>query len=295
VLDASIRSQPFAATFLENQALRFGCKGVWVGSACRYVPFAFTATLVVISVASLRGPAKTNATPTASDVPSQPGRSLRIKIDTATKPEVCWGTPLVPLEKRLQILAHGLPSDEAAELERSHMVPSTMVPTADVLNFGLKNVRASADEHTLYLSFDYDLDVFHRLGLQRTKIGTIPLLVRLFDAQGEYLKHFTTAERFAPASLVERELLEVVGAKNAEFANSIVPVKAKGNQVAYPVNARDLQFASIVEIGFDANGSPATGFLTGTTVKEFHATDAEVEKAKAEYVEALRASKVVID
>lgn len=284
-------SNDLAATFLENQARRIGCKGLWVGSLCRFVPLGFTATLVVISVASLRGPDETLAKPIPSDVPSIPRRSLLVRIDTATKPETCFGTPLVPLEKRLQVMAYGLPSDEAAELERLHMVPSTMVPTADILNFGLKNVRATADEQTLYLAFEYDLDVFHRFGQQRKKIGTFPLLIRLFDAQGEYLKHFTTTERFAPASLVELELLEVIGAKNPEFANSIFPVKAKGNQVAYAVNARDLQFAEIVEVGFDANGSPGTGELTGVSVQEFHSTDGEVAKARTEFAESVRSKK----
>src|SRR5205807_6584447 len=81
------------------------------------------------------------------------------------------------------------------------------------------------------------------------------ILVRMFDKNGEYLRHFTTAERFTPFP-IEKGLHEVTnyspyGARHNSRENiRFLLIGPKQTELAYPVNLRDLRDVSIVEIGF---------------------------------------------
>lgn len=102
------------------------------------------------------------------------------------------------------------------------------------VNAGLSDLGVFAGDDSVFIMFDVRYDSWQRY------VNTVPfsLLVRLHDANGHYLTHFTTEERFAPP---------VIG-----FANS-TPLREKRNAFLYSVNKRDLRDTSIAEVGFIHN------------------------------------------
>ena len=69
--------------------------------------------------------------------------------------------------------------------------------------------------------------------------GVFPLLVRLFDEDGNYLTHFVTKEKYTI---------------NATFLSpGFIPFRRTGNRLIYPVNRRDLRDTAILEVGFCGN------------------------------------------
>jgi hypothetical protein len=98
---------------------------------------------------------------------------------------------------------------------------------------------------------DFDVDASQWPPVQQR----FPLLVRLFDRNGQYLTHFTTAEGFTVFtkafetfdSIYQRGMQ--VGLTDAAKYKCVL-LKPKGNRFVYGVNVRDLRDASVVEIGF---------------------------------------------
>ncbi len=115
-------------------------------------------------------------------------------------------------------------------------------------NASLRSVSCFATEEEIIIDFDVD-DSQWRVQM------LFPLLVRLFDKNGQYLTHFTTAEGFT----VFYEFFERANGAYQRGLRAGVPdanrfkchlLKTKGNRLVYGVNVRDLRDASIVEIGF---------------------------------------------
>jgi hypothetical protein len=117
-------------------------------------------------------------------------------------------------------------------------------------NASLSSVVATATEGELVIEFDIDASQW--TGEEYVRL---PLLVRLFDKNGEYLTHFTTAEAFTVSIGVFRRVDQIyqdqkrLGSGYAAMLKCAL-LKPKGNRLVYGVNIRDLRDASIVEIGF---------------------------------------------
>ena len=116
-------------------------------------------------------------------------------------------------------------------------------------NASLSAVKCVATDDQLVIDFDVDASQWPPVQ-QR-----FPLLVRLFDRNGQYLTHFTTAEGFTVFtkafetfdSIYQRGMQ--VGLTDAAKYKCVL-LKPKGNRFVYGVNVRDLRDASVVEIGF---------------------------------------------
>ena len=108
--------------------------------------------------------------------------------------------------------------------------------------------HATADE----LVIDLDVDTSQWVAVQLT----FPLLVRVFDRNGQYLTHFTTAEKFTVfPEVYEQNAMHHKSFMNAGMATEAakykcILLKPKNNRLVYNVNVRDLRDASHAEIGF---------------------------------------------
>lgn len=117
-------------------------------------------------------------------------------------------------------------------------------------NASLKSVKCYRTDDQLIIGFDIDKS-------QWMPVLTIyPLLVRLFDRNGEHLTHFTTVEGFTADSEVHRKREDISerfmrsGLRDEAAKHKCILLKPTGNRVVYGVNVRDLRDASMVEIGF---------------------------------------------
>ena len=126
--------------------------------------------------------------------------------------------------------------------------PDPMISKA---NASLKNVKCFATRTSLVIAFDVDEDEWPNVGI------LFPLLVRLFDENGQHLTHFQTLEGFTPSeALVSRASGGYERLANAGVPPDQIPyakptqLQATGNELKYPVNVRDLRDATIVEVGF---------------------------------------------
>jgi hypothetical protein len=99
-------------------------------------------------------------------------------------------------------------------------------------NQALCNVGCYAMLDRIIITFDVDTEKWGGYP------APVPLLVRLFDRNGQYLTHFMTRETFSPLALV------VTGC-----GEPAVKLKAKGNRFEYTVNTRDMRDAEMAEIG----------------------------------------------
>lgn len=103
------------------------------------------------------------------------------------------------------------------------------------LNGSIRNLEVRVDRNTgeVTIEFDYDREreALYR-GVPR------PFLVRFFDAEGNYITHFTTSERY----------VEI----DAEFPYEVSRLLKVGNKLQYKISIPDAAFAEIVEFGFSA-------------------------------------------
>lgn len=117
------------------------------------------------------------------------------------------------------------------------------------LNSYIRNLRAYArDDGQLEIRFNIVADE----GDTFIWPSQIParLFVRLFDQNGIYLTHFMTRDSFAPAESIVRELTTgAVGLVNPSPV-LLLDSDGKSNVLVYTVNARDLDYTRIVEVGF---------------------------------------------
>lgn len=93
-------------------------------------------------------------------------------------------------------------------------------------------MKCVATEDQVVIDFDINASIWTPVP------QTFPLLVRLFDKNGQYLTQFTTAEEFTP----------LIASFDARKGSTLL--KPKGNRLFYGVNIRDLRDASMMEIGF---------------------------------------------
>lgn len=118
-------------------------------------------------------------------------------------------------------------------------------------NESLTSTRCIAREGELIVGFHVDVTKWQQMSRTR-----YPLLVRLFDKNGEYLTHFETQERFTCSqdAVDDFEMIHnrfvTQGLRPEAGKFTAVLLKPIGNELHYTVNLRDLRDASIVEIGF---------------------------------------------
>jgi len=143
--------------------------------------------------------------------------------------------PAIP-GRRLQVNIGTAGSDEMAWFVKNH-------------NASLSAVSCVATEDQLII--DFDVDASQWVPVQKT----FPLLVRLFDRNGEHLTHFTTAEGFTvflevygSFDPIYRRMKDRVPDEAVKYKCAML--KPKCNRYVYGVNIRDLRDASILEIGF---------------------------------------------
>jgi len=85
----------------------------------------------------------------------------------------------------------------------------------------------------LTIMFDFDPEVTKELVIYH-------FLVRLFDANGQHLKHFTTKEYFTHSEKYR---------DSWDRNGNVILLKAKGNDLQYQINLRDANFVSACEFG----------------------------------------------
>lgn len=88
---------------------------------------------------------------------------------------------------------------------------------------------------TLTIVFNFDF------AANRYKFPFVRFLVRMFDQNGQYLTHFTTAERYA----TNDESFEQLRSAGVE----VIKLSNTNNVLQYPVNMRDASFVAMVEFG----------------------------------------------
>ena len=154
-------------------------------------------------------------------------------------------TPLSDQNARRPITAKDTP---LSSVSGRHLTVN--VKNTGIIDASLTSVQCVATEDRLVIDFDFDASKWAAIHQK------FPILVQLFDKNGQYLTHFTTAEGFTAFSDVCDWYDEVVQTytKHGQVAeaakNKCILLKPKGNRLIYGVNIRDLRDASIVEIGF---------------------------------------------
>ena len=116
----------------------------------------------------------------------------------------------------------------------------------------LKAVTVQGTDKQLIIDFDVDTGGWLPVN------ACFPLLVRVFDKDGEHLTHFGTTERFTGDWQVhagwEKTMnrLKDLPEDQRKQLDYFPPVllKSTGNRLIYPVAERYLKDAAIVEIGF---------------------------------------------
>jgi hypothetical protein len=118
-------------------------------------------------------------------------------------------------------------------------------------NDSLKALKCYATNDNLIIEFDVDPSKWVPI------FTSYPLLVRLFDRNGQHLTHFRTAEGFTVFSNIHKQLRDAYRMREragvradmlAQFNSHLL--ESHGNRLVYQVNVRDLRDAAMVEIGF---------------------------------------------
>ncbi|MBI5529817.1 MAG: hypothetical protein HY897_26130 [Deltaproteobacteria bacterium] len=163
---------------------------------------------------------------------------------------------------------------EAKDKKQTKSVPiKTLVNTAGVgvglapfikpYNDAIVDLKCSKSDGSVIIKFGIDTGQWDNGDSAFGKWPHIFMLVRLFDRNGEYLTHFTTAEVFttdetafenyknAIRSGVDAETsLEKRGIPVGKKLPKPVLLKPRQNTLEYPINRRDLRDAEVVEVGF---------------------------------------------
>jgi hypothetical protein len=120
----------------------------------------------------------------------------------------------------------------------------------DYCNQRLSDVHAHATASDLILDFDVDTKSWNKVPVP----DCFPLLVRVFDADGQYLTHFRSAEVFTAnqklfdhLNPIYERLMKVN--PTADYPKPVLLLPT-ADRFVYKVNRRDLRDAAIVEIGF---------------------------------------------
>jgi hypothetical protein len=120
--------------------------------------------------------------------------------------------------------------------------PGQTVPLCDLLHRGFKNARVVVDEKrsVIIFRFDYNTSLWPSDG---APLDITHLLFRCADENGQILTTFDTKESFVADGIELQDWQRVAYGK-------LIIIKSKGNELIYPMNARDLHFVQQVEIGF---------------------------------------------
>lgn len=117
----------------------------------------------------------------------------------------------------------------------------------------LKSVTVYATGSEVIIDCEVDVEKWLEVGV------CYPLLVRLFDSEGEHLTHFVTEERFTGVKriyenydLMMRRIKQNVPESEWKKAGYFPPVllKATGNRLRYRVSNQNLKDAAKAEVGF---------------------------------------------
>jgi len=166
-----------------------------------------------------------------------------------------------PKEQPKKDESHEDTKDKVPELPRNAKLLKSQITTPEKLrtpgvdcNAFLKDVKVYKTESQIIIDCEADA------GKWSPVQTCYPLLVRLFDSDGNHLTHFTTKERFTTSERVYRMWSEVASRfdgrnlrpEDKEKLGYFLPVllKQKGNRLVYSVNRRDLRDAELVEVGF---------------------------------------------
>jgi len=183
------------------------------------------------------------------------GSTLQLR-STVSITKVDGGSEIKTLTPKVQV-AHGgnstsLPSVQGRSLKVSigTAVGGDMERIVKQHNASLQSVKCVATDGQLVIDFDVDTSQWSPVARK------FPLLLRLFDKNGNYLAHFRTAEGFTVhEELYQRykkgyENISRLGDAKEAAKRLCELLKPTGNRVAYQISVRDLRDSAIVEIGF---------------------------------------------
>ena len=119
------------------------------------------------------------------------------------------------------------------------------------LNESVKSLRcvATESELTIVLTVDPYASVWDMT-------HTHPLIIRLFDKNGQYLNHFSTSSKFTAnarvydAVMAAKEALERTGNVSKANEHNVRFLESDPVQLTYTVSIRDMRDTSIVQVGF---------------------------------------------
>jgi hypothetical protein len=141
---------------------------------------------------------------------------------------------------------------------RAHTVETLSTRDTAIMNGLLQDLRVHPEEGALVIEFTVPPAPI-RWALSWSSKAV--LLVRLFDKNGQYLTHFTTKDAFCPVDDPRRVtppeaagMCRVLESFKGIYGFDAIQISEGVNRLAYPVNARDLAFAEMVEVGFVLSG-----------------------------------------
>jgi hypothetical protein len=117
-------------------------------------------------------------------------------------------------------------------------------------NGSLSSVKCHATDSEIVIDFNVDSSKW----VSVRKL--FPLLIRIFDKNGQYLTRLTTAEGFTTFPYAYEDSNEIyqnlisVGLTDKAQEHNCLLLKPRNNRLTYSVNVRDLRDAAQVEIGF---------------------------------------------
>lgn len=115
------------------------------------------------------------------------------------------------------------------------------------LNKGIQNIRAEVDKDKslIKIEFDYPSQKWPYMYYNQSA----PFLVRLFDKNGQVLQYFTTKETFMSSKFKSIIKQKSPGLSHSSF-NKSIPLKDKGNVLAYQIDTRNTDYVETVEFGW---------------------------------------------
>lgn len=300
------RSASLWASSPQNAEARANTLGILVSQITCIglpLPWAVAASIIITAIVSvvvtfaILRTVPQNATvaaqpsmPPAPQLPSGPGFKSNATQVTSVPNEASHKTPAWPAPKPLPIQSPCGPGFDSLKVSistitsaepKEHRSGGVYTPIEDNLNDGFERALVCIDRKAGLVRIEFDYDRIPWLEVQTTKLGSrsgvgpLSFLVRFFDKNGQYLTHFTTAERYYVPALPEDWLTdwEQRIAKDIPKGGQppeLLPLDEKGNWLEYRISTRDAAFVWQCELGWALPPSSRVRYLLRTTEGKLH-------------------------
>ena len=211
---------------------------VWKGVA------AVFATLLIFTLGCENARSKVGLQATTQASPSSPESSAKQEQQFADEERKAQA------EEKARKLREELGDEIETHLNYwnggAEILPQYRRKVWQAIGYQFSNVKMFVNRKTGTLTIAFNCQFFNKNaeGYQSAG-GKIPLLVRLFDENGQYITHFHTEERYVTP--VE---FRSINRKVASVAN-FKELKQENNYLQYPINLRDAAYIQKAEFGFD--------------------------------------------